>query len=1081
MPKQLSQVVVGQESKKSIHPIITLTLNDNDISSDLVTWDIQSDKSFGSMTATFTLANATGKYSSNGSSPVSIGDIVQLKESYNDDTDEWGRFYGIVDNRSVIKNYNTSNITLTCLDYISVLQHLEINLVVEGTKVFISNELLDPIYLPEPNDNIAQLFNFNNSSIADLPPANIVISNKAGTLDEPQFDGYEIIKSSGQLKLGAVLNAKDNYDIKASYHFYIEGLYIEDVIEQLLTLPDGYGGYLFKNTTKSSLLTNNLQDDFRNINGSSAIDVLTPNIQSANVVISHKVTDDYTATATSIVLDSLDGIPSTGEAKINGNVIEWTSSNASTKTLSGVTGLKITPINSIFKYEKTYPAGQVWYFTYSNLVTDLTSSDFTLPTGKTILYLDKRFGRIILSSTVSVSSSDVKLNSNYTFKTLQATGISINGISITSKEVNNRFEGLEEIRKNLPPNYLINTVGDNKIWGRYLRQSPVADYTLNLVTELNYIEDEELYTRVKLYGDNNNPLNVVLGEDASFLSTGDNYKAIASNLQLFNIGSIDVDPQPNVVSPEFYRQVYLIYNRPSNYLRVRQPIDDKYIYGNPNFNNGGILIQEIVPRVYINGIQISGDLQTLIQKPATVHITTTLFTKTGCHGLSFTPYFKQKSIFIYQVYTGYTSLHPFSSVYFYSATGVLIKELSPLSAEFNYALGIWSVPGTEKNELIELISTCTFSVVYHLSDLEIDYENTLFKISKRLIPNPENALITAYFQYWTAFTAVEEIGNILDGDNSTQAQTIFYYPPPTGYTYAILDLGKLTRVQVLDITGGFFEPDELRKFDTEITFSLQSSTDNVTYYNVSAATTNIKLSSGEGVSFGQEELPEGFKTRYFKIILEEVKPIEYHDGRWVVAFSSFAVYSDIVLEEECKLIPTCTITQTESDPITTIEVNHTTNFDNGSTETPATAYLGNVAFTYTGKTDESFTGTIVPSTGTVNKDNIITQKVEDPNSIVDTLQILPSLGDRVFIDNRTTNGYLYSQENLQFLAKAFLHEFIKNNNKVNVKVIYSPYLQVGNTVRLIDSSSGVDANFFIDSISENNGNYDLVIARYESD
>lgn len=142
-----------------------------------------------------------------------------------------------------------------------------------------------------------------------------------------------------------------------------------------------------------------------------------------------------------------------------------------------------------------------------------------------------------------------------------------------------------------------------------------------------------------------------------------------------------------------------------------------------------------------------------------------------------------------------------------------------------------------------------------------------------------------------------------------------------------------------------------------------------------------------------------------------------------------------------------------------------------------TAYIDGTPFTYTGITPTSFTGVVLPS-GSWNYGDRVSQDLESDTSIYDDTGLLCQLGDRVYKDIRIDDNNLFSQEQLDRLARAYLVEFIKNHSKVVVDVVYSPYIQIGQTVRLTDAYNGVNDLYFIERISETNGLYSLTLAKY---
>jgi hypothetical protein len=590
MAKALTSVAQGQLTDQDIKIEFIFTINDVDYSDYLLGWGISYSKDFGSASATFTLNNNEGVFGNEGGNEINIGDVISFSEKFGGDSVTYKKFYGFVNQRSIAKTGDTRTITLVCLDYISRLQFLDIDLEVEGTKVEVINETLTPNYLADPNDSLAQLFDFANDSLADNPRPNIVIKNKSSLVEDPQYDGYTIYYDDGQLKLGYPLNALDNYDLIAtSYYFYTEGLYVEDILEDILCEPDGYSKYLFDETTENDFINNHLKDTFLNVEG-TITDYLIPNSASSTITIKTTLTSAVTTGATSINVVSTEGFADSGQGSINGDIFTWTSKTTTTLVgipASGSYSLKAKPNGSYVEYENTYTAGTVWYLKYSNVQTDLTASDFTVP-GSTFKYFDKRFGRIILNSSISIGAT-VTCNSDYTFKTLQATGIQLNKMSFHSKNFDNRFEAVKKLFDYLAVNYIIRTQGDDKIWASYLSQKTNEDYTLELSTELNYVEDSDLYTRVIFYTTNKNPTNLMFNSGVDFITTGEDYTAYATNSELTQL------------------------REDGNY----------YVFGLGLGTIGQVTTVSIKPIVYINSIPIDNTSHIVAGQSVVIEVTTT--------------------------------------------------------------------------------------------------------------------------------------------------------------------------------------------------------------------------------------------------------------------------------------------------------------------------------------------------------------------------------------------------------------------------------------------------------------------------
>jgi hypothetical protein len=600
MSKQdlLPVTIQNQLNNADIKIKFILKIDSVDYSNYLVSWSISSDVNFGSMSATFVLNNNDNIFGDSGTSPIEVGDLIEFSELFEGSVKEFKKFYGQVNQRSFGKSSSDRNVSLVCLDFISTLQFLDIDLEVEGDKIKVEEETLVPNYLPAPNNTLSQVFNFANDNIADNPLPILTIRNRNNDVESPQYDGYTVMYENGQVKLGSCLNARDNYDLVATvYYFYVRGVYAEDILEQILTQPNGYNEYLFGETSAQAVIDNHLTTTYLAEIGTT-IDYLVPNYTSTEIIIYHQLITNFVEGGSVIHLDSVEGLPDSGEGIINGDTFTW-SSIGSNNTLEGIPtsgsySLKDHKTTSYFKYTKTYPAGQVWYLTYSNIQTDLTENDFTIPNDGNFIYLDKRFGRIILDVPISTSLM-ITCDSDYTFKTLQASGIELNRISFRSREVETRYDAIKKVREYLAPNYLVRTKGDDKIWSSYFSQKVNEDYTLKLATSMTFMEDEDLYTRVIFFGKNKNPTNLMYNDGVTFVGTGESYKSIATASELTHLRDED------------------------NY----------YIYGSPVSGVGQITTDLIKPVVYINEVAVDSTTHVVAGQSVVLEVTQTTETKSG--------------------------------------------------------------------------------------------------------------------------------------------------------------------------------------------------------------------------------------------------------------------------------------------------------------------------------------------------------------------------------------------------------------------------------------------------------------------
>jgi len=478
--------------------------------------------------------------------------------------------------------------------------------------------------------------------------------------------------------------------------------------------------------------------------------------------------------------------------------------------------------------------------------------------------------------------------------------------------------------------------------------------------------------------------------------------------------------------------------------------------------------------------------------------------------------------YYYKIKFAHTSIDPSKSIIFYDAYGTEIYSLAPYCSYMDYGNGILSVPGSEQNTTVQQISTATYYVFYSTDNVVINYDASEFKISKSIIKFPAQTVVKATYQYYVVVTIFTDVAAVIDGRYDTQVQTIFYGEPPNGYNYAIIDLGAVKTIQAMDIIAGFFRADENRKYDINFTATLQYSVDNVDYYDVSDKTNSFQMSGGSSKSFEESDLGTGFTARYLKLILERVDKIEFtatkvtvsddnrqllidygiidanttngtivvtQSGVWVVALTEVTAYDDIIIKSEAKLIPLTSLSEnivvaSNINP-TEINVISTAGFELQSGETSRTAYILNDngtindSFTYTDLTDTSFIG-VSGLNESHSEDEVVVQELEGDLNLYDYNTLRPKLGDRLYKSNKVDDNVLYSETQLDYVAKEYLKEYVKNHTKIQVEVLYSPHLNVGDTIRVIDDFAGIDRNYFIESMSNNSGFYTISLSYYPS-
>lgn len=1104
MAIDLTQAINDQLNNRDIQSNFIFKINGVDLTNYIITWGTSFDINFGAANASFTLFNNDGRFNAGGANEIKVGDTIELIEKFEGDSTEFKKFYGFVNKRSINKTNNNRSIVLDCLDYIAILQHLDIDLTVEGTRVKVENEVLDPVYLPSPNDSLAQLFNFANNSIATLPLPTIKITDQNhDDHEDTQYDGFEIYYDVGQLKLGSPLNVENNYNVTSTYWYYVSGVYAEDVIEEILTQQDAYGGYLFGESSAQDVIDNHLKSTYQAEEGTGTVDHLTVNSTTVTTNVESTLTQDFDGdNDTVLYLSSTQGWPDpesgqTATGYINGDMFTYTGIGSG-NTLTGVSGLFSHNSGDYATHEIECDPGQVWYFKYDNITSNLTSADLDFPSGYTVQYIDKRLGKVVFTTALSLTA-DVSC-SNYTFKTLQASGIELNKITFRKREVPNRLKAVAKVREYLAPNYIIRTQGDDKIWCSYLQQDTTADYTLDLIQKLNYMEDEDIYTRVSMWGKNENPTNIMFGDDVDYTSDEeDSYTGIATQAELNYIGA----EKSGVLSQWASTIMEEVTGVQDTTKQLVEHLNETYIekdYGSQASSGYHIFASSVAeygkmliggdtfptPIVYINGVPIDNEVHSQTAVPVKVKTKAKTVTSGGGKSKSVSSH----TYYYYDVIFPHASLEPSQPIYLYDNQGILGYTIDPYDENVDYANGVWNIPGTERNDVAEVLSTASYHVFYGTDQLEIDYDEAVIKINKTICPEPNNVVVQASFEYWAISLGVKDIAAVVDGRRDTQLQLQFFGEPPANFHLATIDLGATQTIQAIDLIGGFFTPDGIRKYDIGFQMSLQSSTNGVDFDAISDKTENFRINAGEAITFDEADLGTDFEARYLKFTLQDVDRVDYGRGRYVVAMTEISAYSDIIIDTEAKLIPqTTTVSGIAIDHgagMWGINVESTEYFEEPESGADTkTAYIHDngtaYAFTYQALTDTTFMGldfeSGAPAAGTGGL--TVTQSVESDTTLYDNDGLLQQLGDRNKQENKISDRNLFSQTELDVLAKNYLKEYYKEHSKLSATVLYQPYLKVGQTIALTDSFNNISAeNYFIESLKENQGKYTITLAKY---
>ncbi len=580
----------------------------------LVSYSFNLNRDFASSTARLTFQNPEGIFSPDHPNPIlRKGFVVRITEVYPADPSvQFDRFFGIIRQINPTKSAKGNEVEVFCYDALIKLQDTDIEKTFESAeKLFVEDEVLSANPLPAPVDFEAQVFDGTYSGWAQSPPPLLQIrSIGSAEVRTSVIDGMEIQYKTGQVILNAPINIEE-LEVKASYWAYTSGLYAEDIIESILLEPNSFGAVLFSPADLISTLSTE---------EGLAEDTLLPIPFPLNMTTT--IEKKVTPTDTEIFIRRREGWKFTpnhsgilGSETLGDDVIQWTGkqdvviANVLLTKLTGVTGLTRSYSKgaraSVF-YNGNAQTTQAWRTTYTHLTSVVAAADFQIP-GGSFASFDPRFGILLLNSPIA-TSAEVLLNKDYTFKTLQATGIEIPYLRLSRDKYQNRYDAIKnEILNLLPPNYVLFSRGSSKIWGLFLNQKPDGneDYELKLNTRLQYIQDQEVYTRVSLRGQNNTPHNIMLDESTKILGvneTGLTFSGYAIDQELFLANPEELRPNGS----------YLAFT-PFTDIRSRTNLPDSDIY--PSWREGD---QLFVPVVKINGASIGSQTLQVAQRPVSV-------------------------------------------------------------------------------------------------------------------------------------------------------------------------------------------------------------------------------------------------------------------------------------------------------------------------------------------------------------------------------------------------------------------------------------------------------------------------------
>jgi len=925
MPKQLSSdaqaILTRGEAPREFRCDIASATN-----TDAIDWDYSFDDKYGTATLRVIIKNTDGKYSAGGTNPISKGELVEIFEGIDvyGTPELFNKFYGTIQEINPVINQGAATLVLNVSDAMIKLQWVDIDKKYESPKTEVTYattntaltgvEYITPHYMSDDTENadhkLAVIFNLPHTNIAQKPPLNIKVIFRGSAVAGEKIQDITIDYEYGQIILNAPINVREDFDLVVEPYWYYPTStinYAEDVIQEIMTKEDHYGNIPY--TVAGNLTTT------KNTEDGVIIDTMVPNFNPETIDVKVHLKGSVTDAIDTITTkeDTAD-FDDTGYIKIDNEFIEYTGKTAT--TLTGCTRGELSSIAAAHNDKATvyqaYPVGQVWYLTYNNVSTDLVHGNFTIPGILAAQFnrFDKRYGKIILTTPpTGGTGATVTCDVDYTFCTIQATGIQIPVIEFSASKINNRFDAINEIRSLLAPNYIFRTAGSQKVWGSYLTQKVNADYTVPGQISLDYISDGEIYTRVKMYGQNENPTNYMQAVDedgnrvVSFVDIG-TYSATAENQPLQWTGDD------------------ITYANYKLYLA-----DANGVYFSP-----AILSYPTIPNVRFNGVPISDNdvqFQSQVISP-TGNGALTLFAPgvTSVDDFSnsdpseIPSYLSQSH---YEVRFGYKISREYPII-IYTTDGERLFTIAAGNANVDYSNGIWYAPSSTNYTKLNQTSYADFYKSISADDVLIDCANATVRIEKdstHFPSDPDAAFTTPNIAEDTTITIGAPggrssgiTGHMIDGNTSTYFTHIGVYASERLRVKDVLyskninfDLGGTRYISKVELDVGAIMNDDIRLYGGDYAVMYQDVDDTWNYMGswwtgTHWVASHIEFPAGETDLYTTTWYPnESGAPKYIKKIriLSRIKAINRHPvGLSVYWYTGNAYYKEVRIFENTR-------------------------------------------------------------------------------------------------------------------------------------------------------------------------------------
>jgi len=504
---------------------------------------------------TITLFDEDNKFIVGGSHELKRGHNIRVSDTAISHTttiteDTIYKFDGFI--HSITYDKNSKTLTLSCLDKLHRLSGMSIIQRYEGTKTTVRPDFgvkMKPSKGQSFENDRCRFFDFVDENgirvknIANRPAIDFYVRSTEGFVmaNPPE---YEIDYANGQLQFRSGIHTYDvdeglagEFEVYMKFDYFVDGLYIEDLIKNVCLLEDYNGNAVFE------------EADFQDTYDIGTLEILYELMENETYRIDDYVgaedpppeyteytRDDYKIYFLPFnnILEQMKkdyfkfeggAVPAenyisvneivVNAKKINDNLL-YVSPSATTPTWTDfpteegmeviITQLGTTPLDisgTVYKHSRD---------NYMIIRTDETlDSAFDDVSGLeiTVYSINRKYGYILLyerHSNVVYWETD-NINS-YIYNTLQSTGVEIPFIEFDTKNTSDRFAAIDNLLEYLPLNYIVRSNYD-KVIGAYMKQKSWQNYTLANIKSLNYVEDKKIYTKVELNAPNPVPTNLV--------------------------------------------------------------------------------------------------------------------------------------------------------------------------------------------------------------------------------------------------------------------------------------------------------------------------------------------------------------------------------------------------------------------------------------------------------------------------------------------------------------------------------------------------------------------------------------------